>query len=155
MAAVSSPAAAPASSSASKRVAARRDGVARALERLGGAVGVRGQREVALGARLQRRQRSRALLALALDALGEPALGAQVPEQLGSPHRLGPVVGRLAAARDHPFGAAHDLLGVGRLAQRGAQLALGGLARGIRLGDRRPEALERCAGLRLVANGLL
>ena len=138
-----------------KRVAPRRDRVARALERLGGTVGVRGQGEVALGARLQRRQGSRALLALALDALGKPTLGAQVPEQLRSPHRLGPVLGRLPAPGDHPLGTAHHLLGVGRLAQRGAQRALGGLARGVRLGDRGAEALQRRARLRLVADGLL
>ena len=136
-------------------IAPGRDGLACALERGGRTVGVGGESEVALRSGPQGGQRASALLALAPDALGEPLLGAQVSEQLRAAHGLGSVVGRLAPAADHPLGAADDLLGLGRLAQRGAKRALGGLACRIGLGDRGAVALHRCAGVGLLADGPL
>ena len=140
---------------ARERVAAGRDGLARAVERGGGALGVGGQLEVALDPGPQGGERARPVLALALDALREPLLGAQVAEQLGAPDRLGAVLRRLAAARDEPLGAARGLLGLGGRAQSGAQLGLRGLARGVRLGNGTGLVLDRGARLRLVAHGVL
>ena len=54
-----------------------------------------------------------------------------------------------------PLGAADDLLGLGRLAQRGAQRALGRLACRIGLGDRGAVALHCCAGIGLLGDGPL
>ena len=154
-AAVSSPAAAPASSSCPRASRRAATDSRCALERLGGTVGVGGEGEVALRAGLEGGQRARALLALAPDALGEPLLGAQVSEQLRPAHGLGAVVGRLAAAGDHPLGATHDLLGLGRLAQRDAKRALGALACRVGLGNRGAVALQCGAGLGLLGDGSL
>ena len=129
-------------------IAAGGDRLACALERLGGTVGVGGEGEVALGAGLEGGQRARPLLAFAPDALGEPLLRAQVSEQLRAAHGLGAVVGRLAATGDHPLGAAHDLLGLGRLAERDTKRALGALTCRVGLGYRGAVALQCCAGLR-------
>jgi hypothetical protein len=76
-----------------ERLAAGRDGVAALPPARCGALGVGRQGEVALGAGAKRGERAGALLALALDALGEPLLGTQVSEQLRPPHGLGPSSG--------------------------------------------------------------
>ena len=138
-----------------ERLASGRDSVARCLQRGGGALGVGRQGEVALGAGAKRGERAGALLALALDALGEPLLGAQVSEQLRPPHGLGTVLRRLAAARHQPLGAAQRVRGVGGGTEGGAEGRLGVLACGVRVGDGGGVALYRRTRLRLVANGLL
>ena len=77
-----------------EHVAARGNRVAGGVERRGGTGGVGRQGEVALGALTESASGcARALVALALDALGEPLLRTQVAEQLGAADRLGSVLG--------------------------------------------------------------
>ena len=72
-------------------VAAQRHRLGGPLERRRAALGVAHQRAILLGAAAQRLERAGALDALALGPLGQAALGAQVPDQLGAAHRVGPL----------------------------------------------------------------
>jgi hypothetical protein len=123
----------------------------------GGGGGLGGGRglAVALRPRCQRVDPGAALNPRALGLLREAALRAQLGHELGPADRGGPVAGRLAAAVDQPRGAAGGLGGLVALARCGAQLALGGVARGPRLADRGLRRVGRALGLGLVARGLL
>ncbi len=136
-------------------VAAGADRIAGTLEGDGGAIRVRGERQVALGAGAERREVAGALVALALDALCQPLLRAQVAEQLGAPDRLGAVLRSLAAAGDEPLGAACAVGGLGGGPQRVAERRLRDLPRGVGIADRRDVPLHRGARLGLLADGRL
>src|ERR687896_49261 len=103
------------------------------LERPSRPVGVGADASVAVDAAPERLEGASPLDALALDPFGESTLRSQIAEQLCAPHRLRPLLRRLAPAGDHPFAAAHVLLRLGRLPERRAQRALRPVAGGVRL----------------------
>ena len=136
-------------------LAARPHGGLRRLERSGRALGGRGQLAVALHAPAQPLDPAGPLGALAGGLLGEPALGPQLGRQLGLAHGGRALVGRLAAALDHPLGPAHRLGGLVEVAHGGAHHALGPLALGVRVGHGARGRLGGGSGLGLAACGAL
>ena len=129
-----------------QRVAAGAHGAAGGLQGARGALAVARRRGVALGARAQALQVVAAPGALGLGALGQAPFGAQVGEQLGPAHRPGPLVRRLAAARDHPLRPAQPLGGLADRAGGAPQRHVGLLAGGVGGAHGGARALARVPG---------